>query len=79
MVTECLVGDLFLSHCYFFFRKLGFITENLVNPYPANNVFVLKMLSAFYICCIYLNALRQLLVIEANIMNPDQTAPLEAV
>ena len=36
---------------------------------PANNIFVLKMPSAFYVCCIYS------LVIEANTMHPDQTAP----
>ena len=37
------------------------------------------MLSAYYICCIYSNALQNTFVMEANTMNPDQTAPKGAV
>ena len=44
------------------------------NPYSANN-FVQKMSSAYNICCIYSNALQTNFIIEANTMNPDQTAP----
>ena len=35
--------------------------------------------SAFYFCCIYSRALRLDLLIEANTMSPDQTAPYGAV
>ena len=35
------------------------------------------MLSAFYVCCLHLGTFRLDLIIEANTMNPDQTAPLE--
>ena len=37
--------------------------------------FVLKMLSAFYICCVLYNILQNIVTKEANIINPDQTAP----
>ena len=40
-------------------------------PYPAN-IFVTKMLSAFYVCFLYY--FRQDFTMEANTMNPDQTA-----
>ena len=33
------------------------------------------MLSA-YVCCIYIDALQNVFTLEANTMNPDQTAPL---
>ena len=40
-----------------------------VNPYPTT-IFVLKILSAFYICCIYSkNALQTRFVMEANNMS----------
>ena len=42
-------------------------------------IFVLKMLSAYHLYCVYSNALQNTLTIEANIMNPDQTAPKGAV
>ena len=38
--------------------------------YPAN-VFVLKMKSADYVCCIHSNALQN--TMKANTMNPDYT------
>ena len=41
--------------------------------------FILKMLSDFYVCCIYSNALRLLLNMAANAMIQNQKAPLEAV
>ena len=34
----------------------------------------MKMLSAYYICCIYLTALQNNFIIDANTINPDQTA-----
>ena len=37
--------------------------------------FVQEMLSAFYVCCIYSNALQTNFIMEANTMNLDQTAP----
>ena len=36
---------------------------------------VLKMSFAYYICCVYLNALESAIIMAANTMNPDQTAP----
>ena len=44
------------------------------NPYSAS-YFVQKMSSAYNICCIYSNALQTNFIMEANTMNPDQTAP----
>ena len=44
--------------------------------------FVLNMLSGFYVCCISSGALQKLrldFVMKANNMNPDLTAPKEAV
>ena len=38
--------------------------------------FVLKMLFAYYICCIiFSKALQNTFAMEANFMNPDKTAP----
>ena len=37
------------------------------------------MSSAYYVCCIYSNALQKPFTMEANITYPDQTAPKEAV
>ena len=33
--------------------------------------FVLKLLSAYHICCIYSNALQKTFTIEVNTINPD--------
>ena len=42
--------------------------------------FVLKKLSVFYVCCIYSSANFKLdFIMEANIVNPYQTSPMEAV
>ena len=41
--------------------------------------FVLKMLSAFYVCCIYSNALQAYFIKEVKTMKPDQTAPFDLV
>ena len=49
-----------------------------LDPYPAK-IFVLKMLSAYCVCCIYSNALQNTITTEANTTNPDQTAPTGAV
>ena len=35
------------------------------------------MSAAYYVCCIYSNDLLTNFVMEANTMNPDQTAPKE--
>ena len=40
-------------------------------------VFVLKMSYAYYIWCIYPNALKKTFTVEANTINPDQTAPYQ--
>ena len=49
--------------------------NSVANPFSRQYFFVLKMLSAYYICCIYLNALETTFIMEANTINPDQTAP----
>ena len=45
-----------------------------MQSYPAI-IFVQKMLSAYYLCSIYSNALQDVFTLEANDMNPDQIAP----
>ena len=35
---------------------------------------VLKLSSAYYVCCIFWDALKNTLTMEANTINPDQTA-----
>ena len=42
-----------------------------VNPYPAT-IFVVPV---DVVCCIYSNAPQNTFTMEANTMNPDQTAP----
>ena len=42
-------------------------------------VLVQKMTSAYYVCCILLNALKTSFIREANSMHPDQTAAKGAV
>ena len=32
-------------------------------------------LNPYYVCCIYWNALQKIFTVEANTMDPDQTAP----
>ena len=36
---------------------------------------LLKMLSAYHVCCIYSNDLQKTFTMKVNSMNPDQTAP----
>ena len=51
------------------------------NPYPAKTI-AKKMLSAYYVCCIFSNELQTTLItfiMKAKNMNPDQTAPKGAV
>ena len=38
-------------------------------------VFFVQKCCLLYLCCIYSNALQTNFIIEANTMNPDQTAP----
>ena len=38
--------------------------------------FVLKMMFAYYICCIYLDTLQTTFIITANSMKLDKTAPI---
>ena len=56
---------------------MGKICLNL-NPYPAN-VFVLKMSSVVMSAAYIQVHFRLDSIMESNIMNPDQTAPLGAV
>ena len=46
----------------------------IISPYP-----VMKILSAFYICCKISGALQTDFYMEVNDMNPEQTAPKGAV
>ena len=50
-----------------------------IKTYSYNIIFVKKILSAYYICCIYSDALQNSFAMEANTMNPDQTAPLNLI
>ena len=50
----------------------------IILPY-SGNIFVQKMLSAYYACCIFSNALQSNFIMEANTTNSDQTAPKGAV
>ena len=49
--------------------------ELLFNPYSANNFIVLKMIYVYCVCCIYSNAFQTALIMDANTMSHDQTAP----
>ena len=49
--------------------------EMVFNHYPVN-IFVLKKLSTYYVCHIYLSTLQATFFMEANIMNHDRTAPI---
>ena len=55
--------------------ELDVLNCSFLNFYFAT-IFVVKMCSAFYICCIYLRAHKLDFFMEANSVNPDQTAPL---
>ena len=46
----------------------------VIYPYTPANILGLKMF-AFDICCIYSSVFRLDFIIDANTMNPDQTAP----
>ena len=55
--------------------KLNIKNAHLVfSIYPVN-IFVLKMVSAYYICCMFSKTIQNIFTMEENIMNPDQTAP----
>ena len=47
-----------------------------VDSYPANIFMFWKMLSAYYVCCIYSNVPKTTFIMKANTMDPDQTVPL---
>ena len=64
------VSDLGM-HCLPMSNKNIWVNLSL-NLYPAN-IFALKMSSAYYVCCIYSNALQNTFTMEENTMNPDQT------
>ena len=53
-------------------HKIQTVTRTAVN---LADIFVQKMSSAYYICCIYSNAFQTNFITEANNINPDQTAP----
>ena len=75
-----------VGYSYFIFNVLHglnicciYVYEDGLNFYPATTFFVLKMSSAFYVCCIYSSALQTRLFMEANNMNPYQTASKGAI
>ena len=72
----------YLYHRHLFtYRSQGediYIMLYYINPYPVN-MFLKRMLSAYYFCCINSNALQNTFSMEANTMNPDQTALKGAV
>ena len=79
LASLCSWGDWF--YCRFHCQKprRQFLSRRGPNNlYPAN-IFVLKMLSAFYICCIDSTANQITMIIDANTMDPDQTARRGAV
>ena len=51
-----------------------FLTNIILNSH-LTNVFVMKILAAYYVCCIFSNGLKNMFTMEANTMHPDQTAP----
>ena len=58
--------------------SVGHIMQLLTKASHNPKFFVLKMFSAFYICCINSNALQTTFESPMqNTMNPDQTAPRE--
>ena len=48
----------------------NFFRRQRVRHYP-DNTFVLKMLSAYYVCFIYSSVLQNTLTMLANVMNPN--------
>ena len=56
-------------------RSKTSIKHVVFNPYPAIIFILKKMSSAYYLCCIYSNALQKKITMEASTMDPVQTAP----
>ena len=52
----------------------SFVSLRYARRSEQENIFSLKILSAYYLCCINLSALLTTSITEANIMNPAQTA-----
>ena len=63
----CLKLDFVSTICI---RRLG-----LSNPLLQSLALVLKMLSAYHVCCIYSNAHQKVLTMKENTICPYQTAP----
>ena len=64
--------------------RLGFSYQDAgtvlyINPYSAKKKMHLKMLSAEVVCCKYLPNITDESSIEANSVDPEQTAPIGAV
>ena len=74
--TMLQLTKLFVSSVTFMIQTVTFVST--ICPYPTI-FFVMKMSSAFYLCCIsYIQVHFRLdFIMETNIMNPDQTAPME--
>ena len=69
-----ILGESETLFCLKMFTWLLLASCCLLSEYPAN-IFVHKKLSAFYIFCIYSFALQNTFATEANLMDPNQTAP----
>ena len=48
----------YLIICLGFNLKQDFSMNKAVGPYPTNSFFLLEILSAYYVCCIFSNALQ---------------------
>ena len=70
--------NIYISLCIYWKENNTLVYIHIIdfNPYPATVSFALKMLSALYvkIGCTYLSALTTRFLMEANNIDPDQTA-----
>ena len=67
----------FIGQILYFSHSRSHFASQSLTLVPPLFFFVLKTLSALYVCCKYSNAFRLNFLMEANTMNPDQTAPWE--
>ena len=60
--------------CDFYFYsyyEMSF-NQHIFNPFM-QMYFVLKMLSGYHVCCVYLNAPQNNFTLKANTLSPDQS------
>ena len=66
-----------MEKCRWSFGRFHYLEIIPLNHYQAIFFFVLKMSSAYYVCCIHSSAHQTRFFMKANAMNPDQTVPKE--